>query len=62
MSCSQRAWRYQIPANTIGADGLRTGMVAIVHLCGDLLSLNPHVHAMAPRGGWESDGTWVPVP
>ena len=35
----------------IGADGFRTGMVAVIHLCGDLLTLNPHVHALAPRGG-----------
>jgi hypothetical protein len=41
----------------IGVDGFRTGMVASVHLCGDLLSLNPHVHALAPRGGWAPDGS-----
>jgi hypothetical protein len=46
----------------IGVDGLRTGMVAVVHPCGDLLTLNPHVHALAPRGGWAPDGSWVPVP
>ena len=46
----------------IGIDGFRTGMVASVHLCGDLMSLNPHVHALAPRGGWGPDGSWVPVP
>lgn len=46
----------------IGVEGFRTGMVASVHLCGDLLSLNPHVHALAPRGGWTPDGSWAPVP
>ena len=46
----------------IGVDGLRTGMVAVVHPCGDLLTLNPHVHALAPRGGWAPGGSWVPVP
>jgi hypothetical protein len=46
----------------IGVEGFRTGMVAAVHLCGDLLTLNPHVHALAPRGGWAPDGSWVPVP
>ena len=45
-----------------GVDGFRTGMVASVHACGDLLSMNPHVHALAPRGGWDSGGSWVPVP
>ena len=33
-----------------------------MHLCGDLLTLNPHVHALVPRGGWDPDGSWVPVP
>lgn len=46
----------------IGVEGFRTGMVAAVHLCGDLMTLNPHVHALAPRGGWDPDGSWVPVP
>ena len=27
-----------------------------------LLGLNPHVHALAPRGGWAADGSWAPVP
>jgi hypothetical protein len=45
-----------------GFDGLRTGMVASVHVCGDLLSLKPHVHALAARGGWGPDGSWAPVP
>ena len=45
-----------------GVDGFRTGMVASVHVCGDLLSLNPHVHALASRGGWGPDGSWTPVP
>jgi len=49
-------------AAAIGVEGFRTGMVASVHLCGDMLSLNPHVHALAPRGGWVTDGGWVPVP
>ena len=46
----------------IGVEDFRTGMVAAVHLSGDLLTLNPHVHALAPRGGWDPDGSWVPVP
>ena len=43
-------------------DGFRTGMVAAVQTAGDLLNLHPHVHAIVPRGGWDRDGTWVPVP
>jgi len=49
-------------AAAIGVDGFRTGMVAVIHPCGDLLTLNPHVHALVPRGGWAPDGSWVPVP
>lgn len=49
-------------AAAIGTDGFRTGMVAITATAGDLLNLNPHVHAIAPRGGWDSDGEWAPVP
>jgi len=49
-------------AAAIGVGGFGTGMVAVIHPCGDLLTLNPHVHALAPRGGWAPDGSWVPVP
>jgi hypothetical protein len=24
--------------------------------------VHPHVHAIASRGGWTKDGTWVPIP
>ena len=37
-------------------------MVAAVQTSGDLLNSNPHVHAIVPRGGWDSGGRWVPVP
>ena len=43
-------------------EGFSTGMVAAVQTAGDALGLHPHVHAVAPRGGWDSDGRWVPVP
>ena len=46
----------------IGCEGFRTGMVAVTATAGDLLNANPHVHAIAPRGGWDDDGVWVPVP
>lgn len=41
--------------------GFRTGMVAVVQSAGDLLEINPHVHAIVPRGGWDAQGRWVPV-
>jgi hypothetical protein len=43
-------------------DGFRTGMVVAVQTAGDTLGLNPHLHALVPRGGWASDGTWAPIP
>ena len=49
-------------AASIGTDGFRTGMVAITATAGDILNINPHVHAIAPRGGWDRDGEWTPVP
>ncbi len=49
-------------AAAIGCEGCRTGMVAFTATAGDLLNVNPHVHAIAPRGGWDDDGVWVPVP
>ena len=49
-------------AAAIGSEGFRTGMVTVMALSGDLLNMNPHVHAVAPRGGWDGDGEWVPVP
>ena len=49
-------------AAAIGTNGFRTGMVAITATAGDILNVNPHVHAIAARGGWDSDGEWTPVP
>ena len=46
----------------IGSVGLRTGMVAVLANSGDLLNLHPYVHALVPRGGWDGEGVWVPVP
>jgi hypothetical protein len=45
-----------------GVEGFSTGMVAAVQTAGDALGLHPHVHAIVPRGGWDSEGRWVPVP
>lgn len=49
-------------AAAIGCEGFRTGMVAFAATAGDLLNVNPHIHAIVPRGGWDSEGAWVPVP
>jgi len=49
-------------AAAIGSEGFRTGMVAFVATAGDLLNVNPHVHAVVPRGGWDARGVWAPVP
>jgi len=43
-------------------EGFSTGMVAAVQTAGDALGLHPHVHAITPRGGWDREGAWVPVP
>ena len=37
-------------------------MVAVVQTAGDLGNWQPHVQAMASRGGWTRDWEWAPVP
>ena len=49
-------------AAAIDVESFRTGMVAVVQTAGETLAFNPHVHALAPRGGWDATGEWVPVP
>jgi hypothetical protein len=41
---------------------IRPGMVAVIQTFSDNLRWNPHVHALATRGGWNADGQWIPVP
>ena len=44
-------------------DGFMPGMVAMVQTFGsETLAWNPHIHALATRGGWDQHGHWVPVP
>jgi hypothetical protein len=38
------------------------GVVLSVQSYGDRLNLHPHVHAIASRGVWSSDGTFEPIP
>ncbi len=53
----------QLMAEAAGdEEGLRTGMVAAIQTSGDLMEWKPHVHALAPRGGWNRDGEWIPIP
>jgi hypothetical protein len=53
----------ELMIEAVGGDkSFRTGMVAVVQTAGDLLEWNPHVHALAARGGWTRDGSWVPIP
>jgi hypothetical protein len=49
-------------AEVRGVEGFGTGMVVVAQTAGDLLNVHPHLHGLAPRGGWEKDGAWVPVP
>jgi hypothetical protein len=44
------------------AGNVRPGMVSVVQTATDLLEWSPHVHALVSRGGWDREGTWVPVP
>ncbi len=37
-------------------------MVAVVQTHGDRLGWHPHVHAIATRGGWDAQGSFVPIP
>ncbi len=49
-------------AEAIGVEGFRTGMVVVAQTAGDLVNLHPHLHGLVPRGGWDQDGAWVPIP
>ena len=44
-----------------GVEGGR-GYAAAAQTSGDLLNAHPHLHGLAPRGGWDGDGAWVSVP
>lgn len=38
------------------------GVVISVQSYGDYLNLHPHIHALASRGVWSSDGSFEPIP
>lgn len=39
-------------------EGLRLGMIAILHSWGQNLSLHPHLHCIVPGGGIDDNGKW----
>ena len=39
-------------------EGLRLGMIAVLHTWGQNLSLHPHVHCIVPGGGINPNGKW----
>ena len=42
-------------------EGIRPGFVAVIQTFGSRLNFNPHVHAVVSRGGWSSQGRFIPV-
>ena len=51
-----------IYAHAHAKDGVRVGVIAIVHTFNPKLEFNSHVHAMVTAGGLsESSGLWVPL-
>ena len=49
-------------AAAAGDPGVRPGMVVVPQTFGSSVNAHPHVHAIASRGGWTKEGTWVPIP
>jgi hypothetical protein len=43
-------------------EAIRPGMVAVIQTFAQTLRWNPHIHALASRGGWNARGQWVPLP
>jgi len=44
------------------ATDTRPGMVAVIQTFASSLKWNPHVHSIASRGLFTTDGQWIPVP
>ena len=42
-------------------EDVRPGFVAVVQTHGSNLGWNPHIHALATRGGWTRGHEWVPL-
>jgi hypothetical protein len=60
---SRAAWETVRPlmAEAAGDPGMRPGMVVVPQTFGSSVNAHPHVHAIASRGGWTKDGTWMPI-
>ena len=41
--------------------GSETGAVAVLHSCGQNLSLHPHIHCIVPAAGYTLDGQWKEI-
>jgi hypothetical protein len=46
----------------VDAPDARPGMVAVIQTFASSLKWNPHIHAIASRGLFTTDGKWIPVP
>lgn len=53
---------HELMAAAVEEKGFRPGVVTVVQTFGGSANFNPHVHAIATRGGWTASGVWVPVP
>ncbi|MGK2858299.1 MAG: transposase [Thermoanaerobaculia bacterium] len=59
---SRAAWETvrAMMAEAAADPGVRPGMVVVPQTFGSSVNAHPHVHAIASRGGWTKEGTWVP--
>jgi hypothetical protein len=53
---------HELMVAATAEEHFRTAMVGAIQTFSDSLKWNPHLHGLAPRGGWSSSGEWVPVP
>jgi len=53
---------HELMVAAVEEEDFRPGMVALIQTFADSLRWNPHIHALATRGGWTAEGQWVPVP
>jgi len=52
----------QLLCEAAGDENARAGVVGVPQTFGSLLQPHPHVHCLASRGLWNTDGQWIPVP
>jgi len=58
------AWHTvrDLMATAVDEPALRPGMVSVIQAFGDRINPNPHVHAIASRGGWTREDRFIPIP